>query len=39
MLKEAAIPKTIDQVQEGVIPGDGKGAGGLDTLFYSNLSR
>jgi len=38
-MRECVNPKSLDEVQEAHIPGDGKGGGGLDTLFFSNLSR
>lgn len=31
--------KTLEEVTEGELPGDGRGAGGLDTYFYSHLNR
>ena len=31
--------KSLDDIQEGIIPGDGRGAGGLDTYFFSHLTR
>ncbi len=30
---------SCDVVDEGVIPGDGRGAGGLDSSFFSHLKR
>ncbi|XP_067947598.1 general transcription factor 3C polypeptide 1-like [Watersipora subatra] len=38
-LKDSHSPKVLNEVQEGVIPGDGRGAAGLDTLFFAHLCR
>ncbi|XP_056392115.1 general transcription factor 3C polypeptide 1 [Hyla sarda] len=36
---ESSIPGSREVVDDGTIPGDGLGAGGLDSSFYSHLKR